>query len=326
MPGARQTSAPLGRLVPNRKTKPESALGATAGFAHESAPQSPSERSRYSHRLVWDIHAWKLFGPVLSRIAKVLAAFLGVAALLLAGIALMPARAVRLATDQVEGLMVGSTEGRLFSGQAELWYRGVDLGRMAWSFRPGALLGLELRADWRVAHRDFNGWGTAALGAGTTEFGGDANIEALAVNRFLAQYHILVDGTFEVRGLAIRRDPQKINAEGTLRWTGGRTTYRLSGQMHDVELPGMVATLASVDGEPVLEVVSVEDAARLLSVRLDGDGWAHIGVTARLTALAGNPWRHDGDEDAVVVTVSERLFQPVGRGGRVGRNVPVSGG
>ncbi|MDE0419883.1 MAG: type II secretion system protein N [Gammaproteobacteria bacterium] len=263
---------------------------------------------------------------MLSRIAKVLAAFLGVAALLLAGIALMPARAVRLATDQVEGLMVGSTEGRLFSGQAELWYRGVDLGRMAWSFRPGALLGLELRADWRVAHRDFNGWGTAALGAGTTEFGGDANIEALAVNRFLAQYHILVDGTFEVRGLAIRRDPQKINAEGTLRWTGGRTTYRLSGQMHDVELPGMVATLASVDGEPVLEVVSVEDAARLLSVRLDGDGWAHIGVTARLTALAGNPWRHDGDEDAVVVTVSERLFQPVGRGGRVGRNVPVSGG
>ena len=257
---------------------------------------------------------------MLRRIAKVLAVLFGVAALLLVGIAWMPARAVKLATDDIDGLMVGSTEGRLFSGEAEVWYRGVDLGRVAWTFRPGALLDFELCADWRIAHRDFTGSGTVALGADAADLTGEASIDALAVNRLLAQYHISLGGTFEVQGLAIRHESQEFNAEGTLRWTGGRTTYRLSGQMHDVELPAMVATLASVDGEPVLEVVSVENAGRLLSVRLDADGWAHIGVTARLTALAGNPWPHGRDEDAVVVTVSERLFQPVER------NVPVTQG
>ena len=245
------------------------------------------------------------------KIAKVLAAIVGVAVMLVLGIALMPARAVKLATDGIDGLTVGTAEGRLFSGEAEIWYRGVDLGRVGWSVRPGALLDLELRTDWRIAHRDFTGSGTAAVAAGTAEFAGDASIDALAVNRFLAEYHISLDGTFEVERLAIRRDSRGIDAAGTLRWTGGRTMYRLAGRTHDVELPAMAGTLGSDDGEPVLEVVAAADADRLLSVRLDGEGWAHIGVTARLTALAGNPWRHGGgDDDAVVVTVSERLFEP----------------
>lgn len=249
---------------------------------------------------------------MLSKTTKVLAALLGIVALLLLGVALMPARAIKLATDHVEGLSLGTAEGRLFSGEADLAYQGQDLGRMTWSLRPGTLLDLQLGTDWRIAHRDYTVSGTAAVGVGTTEFAATGIIDALAVNRFLSQYHISLDGMFEVDGLRIRLDAGEIDAEGRLRWSGGRAVYRLSGENHDVVLPGMVGTMASAAAQPELEVVTADDSLPLLNIRLDAEGWAHIGVTARLTSLAGNPWRDGDNEDAVVVTVSERLFKAGG--------------
>ena len=247
-----------------------------------------------------------------SKTIKGLAALFGIAALLLLAVALMPARSIKLATDQVDGLLLATAEGRLFSGEADLAYRGQDLGRVTWSVRPGALLDLQLGTDWKVAHRDYTVSGTAAVGVGATEFAATGIINALAVNRFLSQYHISLDGVFEVDGLLIRLGSDGIGAEGRLRWSGGRTVYRLAGETHDTVLPSMVGTLVSVANQPGLEVVTASDALPLLNIRLDAEGWAHLGVTARLTSLAGNPWRDGDNGDAVVVTVSERLFEPGG--------------
>lgn len=247
---------------------------------------------------------------MLSKTIKVLAALLGIAALLLLGVVLMPARAIKLATDRVDGLVLATAEGRLFSGEADLAYRGQDLGRLSWSLRPGTLLDLQLGTDWRIAHRDYTVSGTAAAGVDTTEVAATGIINALAVNRFLSQYHISLDGMFEVDDVRVRVDAGEVATEGRLRWSGGRAVYRLSGETHDVQLPGMVGTLASVADQPGLEVVTAEDSLALLNIRLDAEGWAHIGVTARLTSLAGNPWRDGDNEDAIVVTVSERLFEP----------------
>lgn len=249
---------------------------------------------------------------VLGKTTKTVAALVGIAALLLLGVALMPARAIKLATDRVDGLALHTAEGRLFSGEADLAYRGENLGRVTWSLRPGALLDFQLGTDWRIAHPDYTASGTAAVGARTTEFAATGIIDALAVNRFLSQYHISLDGMFEVAGLRVRHDSGGVAAEGRLRWSGGRAVYRLSGETHDVLLPAMVGTLANVAGQPGLEVMTADGSMPLLNIRLDAEGWAHIGVTARLTSLAGNPWRDGNNEDAVVVTVSERLFEPSG--------------
>ena len=243
---------------------------------------------------------------------KVLAALLGIAALLLLGMALMPARTVKLATDRVDGLVLGAAQGWLFSGEADLAFRGEELGRMSWSLRPGALMDLRLGTDWIVVHPDYTVTGTAAVEVGATELAATGIINAQAVNRFLSQYHISLDGVFEIDGLRVRQHSGEIAAEGRLRWSGGRTVYRLAGETHDAVLPSMVGTLASVADQPRLEVVTADDSLPLLNVRLDADGWAHIGVTARLTSLAGNPWQDGDNEDAVVVTVSERLFEPGG--------------
>ena len=247
---------------------------------------------------------------MLGKTIKILAALLGIAALLLVGVAMMPARSIKLATDRVDGLVFGTAEGRLYRGEADLAYRGEDLGRMTWSLRAGALLDLQLGADWKVVHSDYTVSGTAAIGVGTTELAATGIINARAVNRFLSQYHISLDGVFEMDGLRVRQDSGEIAAQGRLRWSGGRTVYRLAGETHDAVLPDMVGTLVSVADRPGLEVVTADDALPLLSIRVDADGWAHIGVTARLTSLAGNPWRDGDNEDAVVVTVSERLFEP----------------
>lgn len=249
---------------------------------------------------------------VLSKTIKVLAALVGIAALLVVGVALMPARSIKLATDHVDGLVLVTAEGWLFSGEADLAYRGEDLGRMTWSVRPGAVLDFRLGTDWRVVHPNYTVSGTAAVGVGATELAATGIINALAVNRFLSQYHISLDGMFEVGGLRVRLDAAGVAAEGSLRWSGGRTVYRLAGETYDAQLPGMVGRLTSVAAEPRLEVVTADDSLSLLNVRLAADGWAHIGVTARLTSLAGNPWRDGDNGDAVVVTVSERLFEPDG--------------
>ena len=246
---------------------------------------------------------------MLSRTIKVLVALVGIVALLLVGVALIPARAIKLAADRIDGLVLGSAEGRLLRGDADLAYRGQDLGRLTWSVQPAAFLDLRLGTDWQIAHADYTVSGTAAVGPGVTEFGATGLIHAVAVNRFLSQYHISLDGMFEIDGLDLRLDDDEISADGKLRWSGGHTVYRVAGETHDVELPGMVAVLASEADGPVLEVVTADDALKLMNARLDPEGWVHIGVTARLTTLAGNPWHGDTD-DAVVVTVSERLYTP----------------
>ena len=250
----------------------------------------------------------RLWTPVLSKIAKIFGALIGVAALLVVGVALIPARAIKLATDRIDGLVLGATEGRLLRGEAEFAYHGHELGRLAWSVRPEALLDFGLGTDWQIVHPDYTMAGTATVGAGTTELAATGTIDALAANRFLAQYYISLDGTFEVHGLRVRLDAGEVGAHGRLRWSGGRAVYRVSGETHAAELPAMAGTLASVAGEPVFDVVTADDSLPLLHIRLDSKGWVHIGVTARLTSLAGNPW--PGGTDDIVVTVSERLFGP----------------
>ena len=245
------------------------------------------------------------------KISIALLALVGLAVLVVVGFVSMPARAVKLVTDRVDGVALSVVAGRVWKGEADIAYEGRDIGRLGWSLKFPALLAAELAIDWRLSHPDFSMTGTVAQGPGAVSFAATGAVDSSAVNRFLGEYYIALEGVFDIDDFAVRIEGgDAAVATGQLRWTGGRTVYRLSGRTHDVELPGMVGTLASVDGEPVLEATSADDHARLLHARLDRAGWVHIGVTARLANLAGNPWPGADNDDDVVVTVSERLFEP----------------
>ena len=244
-------------------------------------------------------------------LTKALIALVGIVILVVLAFAFAPARAITLATDRVEGLVVSATSGRLWRGEAQLAFKGEDLGRLGWSFEPSGLAAGALAVEWRLTHDDYLVAGTAVRGLDDLAFAASGTIDAVVVSRFLARYYISLDGVFDIKGLDVYIDAEgTIAADGELRWTGGRSVYRLSGQSHDTELPPMTGRLVNRDGEPYFEAVSSDDGVRLLTARLDREGWAHIGVTAELASLGGVTWRggSDGRGD-VVVTVSERLFE-----------------
>lgn len=238
--------------------------------------------------------------------------FAGFIALIVVGAVLAPARVVTLLTKDVDGLTLRAVSGRLWNGAAGVRIRRHDLGTLSWSLRPGDLLGGEIGVDWNLDHADYavSGTGVVALGSGAATASG--SIQGLGVSRFLAPYHIHIEGEFKLEDLVIRIDRADgpVVAHGSLHWSGGRAMYRLSGQFHDASLPAVTGTLGITDGGPELRCIQADEPVALLTARLDRDGWVHIDVTKALTVLAGYPWpgSHAGDE--VVVTVSERLYVP----------------
>ena len=249
------------------------------------------------------------------KVKWVLIPLAGFIALVVVAVLLAPARVVTLLTDDVDGLTLRAVTGRLWNGSAAIRFRGHDLGTLAWSPRPGDLLGGEIGVDWTLKHVDYAASGTGALGTGSGSVTASGQVQGVAVSRFLAPYHIHIEGDFELDGLGIRIDHTggPVAAQGNLHWSGGRARYRLSGQFHDASLPAMTGTLSMADGGPELRCVLADEAVALLTARLDREGWAHIDVTKALTVLAGYPWPGSQADDAVVVTVSERLFTPNAR-------------
>ena len=237
----------------------------------------------------------------------------GLVALVVVTILLAPARVVTLLTDDVDELTLRAVAGRLWNGTAEIRYRGHDLGTLAWSLRPGDLLAGEIGVDWMLEHVDYSASGTGALGTATGSVTASGQVQGVAVSRFLAAYHIHIEGDFELHGLDVRIDHAglPVAAQGNLHWSGGRALYRLSGQFHDASLPAMTGTLSMTDSGPELRCVQADEPVSLMTARLDPEGWAHIDVTKALTVLAGYPWPGSHADDDVVVTVSERLFTPV---------------
>lgn len=230
-------------------------------------------------------------------------------------VALVPARALTRLTAGIDGLVLLGVGGAWWRGHAQVVYSGFEAGRFAWTLRPARLLVGELRVDWRLDHPSHNLTGSARRGFGGDELVVAGTIDATSVNPFLAPYDIALGGTFDVADVRLQLG-QTLAAGGDARWTGGRTVYRLSGRTYNVNMPAMygrlgVAARTDEHGEASKELLLDafdDDGTVLVSARLAADGWLHIGVTRRFTALAGNPWPGTSADDVVVVTVAEQVF------------------
>ncbi len=232
----------------------------------------------------------------------------GTVAFVVFAVVFAPARAVRLATDRVDGLVLRGIAGTLWRGEADVAYQGFGAGRLAWAFAPLALFGGEVRIHWRLSEDDHELDGIASRGFASMAVSASGQVGAAAVNRMLGIYHIEVGSALTVDELFLRINEGARVANGTLRWSGGRTVYRLSRQTYYADLPEMIAHVDTVAGETRLEASSVPDGAPLLKLRLDREGTVHIGITRRFSVLAGKPWPGTGADDTVVLTLSEKLF------------------
>ena len=229
-------------------------------------------------------------------------------------VALTPSRAVVPALERMDELRLLGATGRWWKGEADVVYRGFAAGRLAWVVDPLALFAGGLGAKWRLRHANHDLAGSALVGFDGFALSVAGAMDAKTVNEVLAYYHIHLGGQFTVdagdapKGLSLRYADGEPAAAGTLRWSGGRTTYRLSGQSYETQMPPMLARMATQAGEPVLRVYLEEVEKPVLVARLNADGWLHVGISRRFAALAGNPWPIAGDPDAVVVTVQEKVW------------------
>ena len=238
--------------------------------------------------------------------SKVAYALAGVLAALAFALILLPARAVTLATDSIEDVALLDLRGTLWHGEADVVYRGIDAGRVFWDFDWLALASARLGVYWRLDRSGHSLAGRFERGIGAAALTVAGSVDAAVANPLLDNYDIHVGGTLFVDALSIDRDDGATTLAGQLRWTGGRTTYRLGGQSYDVDLPPMVASLAMQQGEAVLDAHMQEERVPLIKARLR-EGWVEVGITKRFTLLAGKPWPGNAAPDAVVLTVEREL-------------------
>ncbi len=231
------------------------------------------------------------------------------AAAVVVAIVLLPAKTVRLATREVDGLLLRSVTGTLWRGAARVSYRGHDLGHASWRLRPAALLDGALGVSWQLRHAEHQLAGEADWGPGAAGLIVSGAFASAAANRVLGGYGIRIGGDFAVDAASLRYADETVRLQGEVRWSGGRARYRLSGESYDEPLPAMRAVLSAPAGEPSARVMGQEDGIALIDARLGADGWLHVGVTRRFTVLAGQSFAGDGSPDATVLEVSERLYQ-----------------
>ena len=221
-------------------------------------------------------------------------------------VALVPAKAVALATARVDDITLLDISGRLWRGQASVRYRDINAGRLAWRMDWPALFNGQLGVYWRLDGAGRNLAGRFQRGLASSALTAAGSFNAADVNRLLGAYDIHVAGALAVEDLVVRSADGVVSLAGLVRWTGGRTTYRLAGLTYDADLPPMVAHLATQEGEVVLNATLEEQPMPLFEARLRDD-WMEFGITKRLTQLAGKPWPGNAAEHAVVLTVEREL-------------------
>lgn len=231
----------------------------------------------------------------------------GLAVLLVAVVALLPAKTLALATRDVEGLALRSVSGTLWRGEAGVRYRGHDLGHASWQLRPAAVLEGALSVTWQLRHLDYELFGKASRDFRAAAIVVSGAVSSAAANRLFDAYDIRIGGDFSVDAATVRFGESVPEVSGDVLWAGGPVHYRLSGEAYDETLPPMRAVLGSSAGEATASVAG-QDGGRLIDARIDADGWLHIALTRRFTAMAGQSFAGDGAPDAVVLQVSEQLF------------------
>ena len=220
-----------------------------------------------------------------------------------------PARLLDRFLGDALPISLARTAGTTWNGEADISARGHDLGRASWTFDPASLVRGAVGASWQVSGTNHSLRGKAQVSVAETDVAIDGHIDADFVNRVLSNYHIRLQGTFELEGIALTfTGGRPTAAAGTVNWDGGTARYRLAGEIANAFLPPMQAVLSlNSDGHPQAEAFANDIPAPLIRARLDSNGWLHLAISRRFATLAGRPWPGTGPPDEMVLEVAEKL-------------------
>ena len=221
-----------------------------------------------------------------------------------------PATLLPVALGETGPARLTQVRGRIWDGNAAVAYRGHAIGSLSWQFAPAGLLQGEADFDWRLAGTGHTLSGRVSLGFGGLHCFAAGTVREAAVRRMLAPYWIEATGDIGIQRVDVDASygPYLEELAGELSWSGGEVRYRLAGEHYRMVLPPLAGVLESLDAQPALTVFAQGIDIPLLHVRLGADGWLSIGVTKKMTEMAGFPWPGNDPDNAIVIDVSERLF------------------
>ena len=241
---------------------------------------------------------------------RVFYALIGILALAGCIVYMAPATLLAVALGEEGPVRLTEARGRIWDGAAAVSHRGHALGSLSWQFAPAGLLQGQAHFDWLLAGAGHSLSGRVGLGFGGLRCLAEGTVREAAVRRILAPYWIETAGDIGIEriGLDATYDLHLQDLAGELSWSGGEVRYRLSGEHYRMVLPSLAGVLESSDAKPALTVSAHGIDTPLLHVRLGADGWLTIGVTKKMTKMAGFPWPGNDPDHAIVIDVSERLF------------------
>ena len=231
----------------------------------------------------------------------------GILAFALFCAALAPAGLFAVLIEPLGGASLTATAGTIWSGSGAVRLKGLDLGRLHWSFEPATLAQLAPGYTWRLTGDSLSLDGRMAVRADAIELSASGAVASAAVNAGLAAYDIRLDGGFDIESLDATVTAGGFDRlEGGGRWSGGAVSYALGGQFHTALLPPMRLEAQS---EPIKARGFAEAGNTLLiAAEIIDSGYVKIGITRRLLELLNRPWAGSGAEDEIVVSVEEAVF------------------
>ena len=236
----------------------------------------------------------------------------GLVVFVIAAIAAAPAGIVDRLVSQSGTAELTHSRGSLWRGQADLLVENNHLGQVNWDFNVGSLFKLQPTYDWTLTQSNWTLAGLAGTGLREAELKVSGDVDARAVNQWLAPYDIITSGTFSILSTEVLL-PHNATVPraftGQINWTGGLVRYTLSGLRGEATLPPLVAYLdLNDDNEPQATVFAQNDQTPLLIASLSRDGFAKVGISKRFTQLLNNTWPGSDPDHHIVVQVEEKLF------------------
>ena len=237
---------------------------------------------------------------------------LGLAVFVLVAIAAAPASILDRIVSQTDAAQLTHSRGTLWRGQADLLLQDSPMGQLNWDFNVGSLFKLRPTYQWTLTQSDWQLGGLVGTTPDEVNFDVSGQLDALAVNQWLALYDISSSGTFDIQPTQIsvsHDNGQPTYVSGQINWSGGQVRYTLSGVLRETKLPPLVAYLdMSSNGEPQATVFAQNDQTPLLIATIGANGYAKVGMTKRFTLLLNNPWPGTDPDHKIVVKVEEKVF------------------
>ena len=221
-----------------------------------------------------------------------------------------PASLVTRIADGQKDFSLLNTRGTVWSGQTDLVSQGRLIGFLIWSLEPLSLFSLSPLFDWQLDQTSAQLHGSARF-AEFTKISATGKVQAAAVNEWVDQYDIYLEGYFDVTDLSAEVDLQnrRLTAtNGSIQFSGGMVRFKLSGLLYAQQLPPMLASFEVHKGLPRAVVVAIGDSIPLMIFQPGAPGFIKIGITQRFTEILNRPWPGGHPPHAIVLEVEESFL------------------